>query len=287
MHNEVMSSAFQIQEMDLSVWEKRPHTHSFFEIVYIKEGKGKQCVNKNLIEYTKDNVFLLPPLNCHSFQIEERTQFVFIQFSEAVFQSFSQFNIDYKDWFNKIAYILVNYNRKPGDLIQSSSEKTHLIHLIQFLLFESKQNDKHSAFVYANTLASILSILTRNVEKVFVTTNHYKDSKFNELLNYIQHHLFENDKIRLKHLAEQFAISPSYFAEYFKKNAGQSLQDYVLSSKVKIAEAKFLQTDLSVKEVADQLSFTDASHLSRTFQKFNHVSIKQFKQEGQFRLLKS
>ena len=42
MHTEYSNMAFEVSIETVNKWEKKPHKHSFFELVYIKEGKGKQ-----------------------------------------------------------------------------------------------------------------------------------------------------------------------------------------------------------------------------------------------------
>lgn len=76
---------FEIQEIDLDNWQQRPVKNNFFELVLIKEGKGTQCINYNFYPYEKGSMFLLPPLKCHSFQIEQPTRFVFLKFTSDFF----------------------------------------------------------------------------------------------------------------------------------------------------------------------------------------------------------
>ncbi|MEM6698177.1 MAG: AraC family transcriptional regulator, partial [Bacteroidota bacterium] len=42
----------------------------------------------------------------------------------------------------------------------------------------------------------------------------------------------------------------------------------------------------TLTEIADELSFTDVSHLSKTFKRYAGVSIREFKKQGEYRLLK-
>ena len=81
-------------------------------------------------------------------------------------------------------------------------------------------------------------------------------------------------------------MSPTYFSEYFRAHAGESLQTYLTTSRLKVAEARLLHSDSSAKEIAAQLGFTDTSHLSRTFKKAYGCTIQQFRQRGTFHLLK-
>ncbi len=78
---------FEVEVVELDNWEKRPYKNNFFEIVYIESGSGMQCINYNEFYYRSGNIFLLPPLNCHSFKIIEPSKFYFIRFADNLFHS--------------------------------------------------------------------------------------------------------------------------------------------------------------------------------------------------------
>lgn len=119
----------------------------------------------------------------------------------------------------------------------------------------------------------MLKIVARNIEKDLPKSFGSVDSRFGALLTFIQFHLLAEEKITVKFLSTKFNISPSYFSEYFKRNAQESFQDYVLKSKLKNAEAKALYADQFFKEIASYLGFTDSSHLNRMMRIFYERSL--------------
>ncbi|MEM6807024.1 MAG: hypothetical protein AAF696_36825, partial [Bacteroidota bacterium] len=52
---------FEVQEIELDTWHQRPVKNNFFELVWIKEGKGTQCIDYNVYAYKEGSIFLLPP----------------------------------------------------------------------------------------------------------------------------------------------------------------------------------------------------------------------------------
>ena len=56
-----------------------------------------------------------------------------------------------------------------------------------------------------------------------------------------------------------------------------TVAEYILKSKLRIVETKVIHTDLSIKEIAYQLNFTDSSHLARSFKKVYGMTMKEFK----------
>ena len=280
---------FELLVEEATQWTKRPHQHNFFELVFIEQGEGWQCINHQQFPYQRHNIFLLPPLDCHSFDITTPTRFVFLRFTNQAFAPQQGGGLDFKDWFQKLSYILLNYNRVPGDVIHFGRDKQHLLHAMQLIRDEHARQDTFSPTLIQTTLVTILNLLTRNIEASLLTpaAGAAKPSqRFLQVLNHIQHHLFDHAALRVPALAQQAGVSPTYFSEYFRAHAGESLQTYLTTSRLKVAEARLLHSDSSAKEIAAQLGFTDTSHLSRTFKKAYGCTIEQFRQRGTFHLLK-
>ncbi len=280
MQVEQAHAAFELTVEDTTQWTKRPHQHNFFELVFIEEGEGFQCINHQQVPYQRHNVFLLPPLDCHSFVITTPTRFVFLRFTNQVFVQHRGGELDVRDWFQKLSYILINYNKLPGDVIQSSSDKQHLLHSLQLIRDEHTHPDSFSPTIIQTALVTILNLLTRHIEAALLNVPADADAhsqRFVRVLSHIQHNLFKNTQLRVAALAEQAGMSPTYFSEYFKRHAGESLQTYITKSRLKIAETRLLHSDNSAKEIAFELGFTDTSHLSRTFKKYYGRTIQEFR----------
>ncbi|PWJ60190.1 AraC-like DNA-binding protein [Dyadobacter jejuensis] len=278
MHIEQTIKPFEIHIEILDHWQKRPHQHNFFELVYIDKGTGHQCINQMQFPYAQGNIFLLPPLDCHSFKIEERTTFYFIRFTDLYFTKEAMHG-HYKEWFQKLSYVLSNYNKVAGDIIQTrtSLERELLVHLIKQIHQEYLTKDDYSEPIIESLLMSTLNILARNIEKRYVDEGHNKDYKFGEIIRYIQHHLYDKQKLSLEAIASEFNIAPTYFSEYFKKHSEYSFQEYIIKSKLKLAESYIKHSQYSIKEIAYMLGFTDSSHLSKSFKKNYSVTIQDFK----------
>jgi AraC-like DNA-binding protein len=279
MKTESIDKIFEIDIEEIDVWRKRPYKNNFFEIVYVESGSGTQCIKNHEFSYNSGNIFFLPPLDCHSFRIDKPSRFYFIRFTDHYFIQKENLT-NYQAWFDRIAYVIANYNKVPGDIISSDRERQFIINNIKTIYQEHINVDSYSNSIIAGAMASILNILARSIENRYVDSGNDLDNRFGEILRYINTHILNGDKLRLPILSEKFGISRTYFSEYFKKQAGVSLADYILRSKLKIVETKVLHTDLSLKEIAWQMNFTDSSHLAKSFKRIYGMTVKEFKAKG-------
>ncbi|NJB81286.1 AraC family transcriptional regulator [Wenyingzhuangia aestuarii] len=279
---------FEVQEVELSEWKNRPVKNNFFELVLIKDGEGTQCINYNHYSYSKGSIFLLPPLKCHSFQITKPSKFVFLKFTDSFFKTIHKISIDRNEWFKDASYILSNYNQLPGDIVKNDLDRQHLNMLISMILQESRNYGEDSVTLIKSLMTSVLEILIRNIKKSsFSELSLAKtDDRITKMLTYINEHIEKPEHLKVEHLADVFMMSPTYVSEFFRKQVKVPLREYIIKAKLKLVEIRLLNSDYTLTEIADELAFTDVSHLSKTFKKYTGTSIRDFKKNGDYVLLK-
>lgn len=279
---------FEIQEIELTEWKQRPVKNNFFELVLIKDGEGTQCINYNDYSYTKNSMFLLPPLKCHSFTIEKPTRFVFLKFTDSFFKNVNRITIDRNEWFKEAAYILSNYNQLPGDIIKNEMDRNHLNSLVTMILQESRNYGEESVNLVTSLMTSVLELLIRNIKKssYFEIPKNNSDDRITKMLTYINENIDKTELLKVENLADVFMMSSTYVSEFFKKQVNMSLREYIIKAKLKLVEIRLLNSDFTLTQIADELGFTDVSHLSKTFKRYAGTSIREFKNNGEYMLLK-
>jgi AraC family transcriptional regulator, transcriptional activator of pobA len=277
---EKVHDPFSITITTLDHWEKRNRRNNFFELVYILQGAGEQQVEYTHSSYQKGSIFLLPSSDCHTYRIEETTTFLFIQFNASFFSGEQDCVIDFGKWFCRLNFIIGNYNRRAGELISNDNDKQHLVRLLEMLMYEQQRQDGHSRRIMQGLMVAVLEQIARNVATVLPGEQGFESRRFADLLLHIQYHLLDEDKIAPQYLCQRFGISTNYFSEYFKRNANETYQEFVLRSKLKLAEAKALYTDVSFKEIAYDLGFTDSSHLNKMMKRFYQKGMSDIRKQG-------
>jgi len=240
---------FEVQEIKLDEWKQRPAKNNFFELVLIKEGEGMQCINYNVYDYNQGSLFLLPPLKCHSFRVDQSTKFGFLKFTSAFFQSTVRDTISQNEWFKEAAYLLSNYNQLPGDIINNELDRQHIYTLIDLILKENKNFGVDSTALIKSLMTSILEVLLRNIKR----SVHYEvekssdyDERIMRILNYINEHIAEPDLLKVEHLAKTFLLSPTYLSEFFRKKINVSLREYIIKAKLKLVEIRLLNSNYTL-----------------------------------------
>jgi AraC-like DNA-binding protein len=225
-------STFAIEVATFDEWKARSRKNNFFELVYILDGNGSQSVNYVEYPYQEGGIFLLPTAKCHQYIIRESTKFLFVRFTIGYFIPDTGDQVDYSSWFSRLNFIMGNHNHHPGELIENPGDRQQVKRLLDVILLEHEHKGICSAFIIQNTLVSILGILCRNIQYKVLNGRTFVDSRFADLMNFISFNILDTEKLTVNYLSEKFHISQTYFSEYFKRNASERFQDYVLKSRL-------------------------------------------------------
>ena len=75
--------------------------------------------------------------------------------------------------------------------------------------------------------------------------------------------------LSLADVAREVHVSPNYLTSLFRSISGKSLGRFITDERMQRAAALLVSSELSIKEVAAQLGFTDSYGFSRTFKAFS------------------
>jgi AraC-like DNA-binding protein len=269
---------FNIYLFDATEWQHPVHTHSYFEIIFIRSGRGQHSINGNTFAYRTGDVFLLGPEDYHYFEIQEHTYFCYIRFTEIFIKD--QGPLKTPGWLRTIEFLLNTPYQAGGSIVTKQEEQELLEHLLTVLLHEySHRENKSYELVMDGIMKAILGILARNLVRQQTTglAEAKKPQLIQDILLYIRQHILQPDLLRIDQLSAKFNFSPGYLSVYFKKQTGESLQHYILKYKLKLIENRLLLSDLSISQITYEFGFTDASHLNKLFKKYYGMGPQAFR----------
>lgn len=273
MKTETLHSAYQIEFAELEEFPKSTHKHSFFELVYIISGSGKQCINENEYHYKPGQMFLITPEDSHSFDVETVTQFFFVQFNDVYIHSQTKADGHDKERIKRLEFILHNASHQPGCILCEPGDKLLVKSLVQAIAAESINRKIYHREMVDQLINTIITIVARNIavklpEKIDDNT----DRTILHIISYIQEHIYTPEKLRIEIISDKFGISGGYLGRYFKAHAGENMQQYITNYKIKLVETRLLHSNMRINEIVNELSFTDESHLNRIFKKYKGMN---------------
>lgn len=271
MLKENLHKPYSISFPTADICSKLEHKHSFFELVYIRAGTGTHSLNQSKCSYKAGELFLLTPEDSHYFEIDTTTNFFFLKFNNIYIEknNFSTENIQ------KLEYILQNANHHPECILKNIADRSLVSPIIESIIREHTVTDIYNEEMIHQMVNTLIMIVARNIAKVlpeYVSVS--PDEKALDILQYIQQHIYEPEKLKAEHISNVFAVSNAYIGRYFKKHTHETMQSYITKYKINLIEHRLRFSDKRINEIADEFGFTDVSHLNKFFkkQKGNNLS---------------
>ncbi len=263
---------FEVELFDGDVYEPQSHINTFFEMVFVLEGEGRQVINKNKLPYRPDKLFLIFPEDEHTFEIDTASKLFFLRFNGTYLKNQSN------EWVRKMEFIFHNHNHLPGCILKTITDKPLIRALAEALIREQRQLHPQQDEVCRQLINTIITIAARNMMlQESVSTGNKAKTSSQKLLNYIHHNIYEPQRLNNSVMAKHFNVSTTYVSEYFKKRTGRSLQEYITAYKLKLIETRLRYTDMQINEIVYELGFNDASHMNRIFKKYKGISPTEYR----------
>ena len=97
----------------------------------------------------------------------------------------------------------------------------------------------------------------------------------NRCKDYIFAHLHE--KITVQQIADALYLNPNYLSDLFRKYEGQTIQQYILRKKIRLAQNMLIYSDYSYSKIAAYLGFSSQSHMGTQFKKVTGMTLREYR----------
>jgi AraC-like DNA-binding protein len=269
---------FEVDFKELEQFPKTIRKNNFFELIYVVDGTGIQIINNNKFQYRKGNLFLVTPQDVHSFEISTVTKFFFLRFNEYYVKANSQ-NRE-SETVLRMEYILQNASHRPGCILKNKIDKPLIASLIESIINEQSNQQIYHQKIIEQIVNAIITVVARNIAlKLPKNIKETTGEMVLEILHYIQENIYDPKQLKANIISEHFNISLHYLGKYFKKQTGETLQEYISNYKLRLIEARLLNSDMRINEIADELHFSDESHLNKVFRKHKGINPSEFRKK--------
>lgn len=264
-----------IHEFEDEKFHLPPHTHTYYEIIYIKKGSGIHHLNKNLLSYKTGDLFVISPEDEHYFDIKKNTRFVYIKFTDNYFNSKQNLTCD-EFLVNTPESFMRDKILKETVLKFDKPCKTILRNTIENITIYDQYIDVTNSPIVFYQILSIFGLIKETIRgmNLQLQSTHLDNE---QISNYIHQNIYQPKLVQVKVIADHFNIAQTYFSAYFKRTFSISYREYIHNLRTTLIEKRFHNNQLPIKQIAYEFGFTDESHLSNYFKKRKKMKPTDFK----------
>ncbi|MFK7787840.1 MAG: AraC family transcriptional regulator [Crocinitomicaceae bacterium] len=249
----------------------RPHSHSFYQIIWFKSNKGKHFVDFNSFNVDKDRIFFISKNQVHYFENHVDYEGYLIHFNE----SFILSNETDMNFF--ISYSIFNniqepYFQVPSDLLEELSSYVDQL---------SRESKNKGAFgndsVLSNLLRSILILVERQKRKkrdanVELRQQNGAYLKFQDILE--RNH---SKGWSVSDFAHELSISSKSLNALVKGETGKTVSQVIVDRIILEAKRKLTHSHAQIKQIGYDLGFSDPYYFNKYFKKHVKCSPSEFR----------
>ena len=139
-----------------------------------------------------------------------------------------------------------------------------------------KGNDTISEMqLYMHLLLLLTELAQKGSEHTTQSAHSAQQQAIFEAIRYMNEHI--TDVLSVSEIAAHIGYSPSRFNSIFKDFTGRTPHAYYISLKISEAKYMLLNTDKSISEISEALTFSKASKFNTAFKKECHTTPGQFR----------
>lgn len=247
-----------------------PHRHSFYEIIYIKQGEGNHIIDFEPYPIKPESLYIFSPDQIHFWQIKKPLEGSSIKFNEnfLLLPPSDLYESEYLDFFHNSEY--------PSHLALSDSKSEE----IEFLFNRIDEEYHSDGYVRDLKIRSYLVILLIEIQRIFMEGFSKRDvirgaaivSLFKKLVskNFLMHR-------SAAYYAGKLGISEAYLHELTKGNTGMTPGQIIRKEIATEAKRLLAHTTDTISEIGYKLSFNDPSYFGRFFKRETGFSPKSFR----------
>jgi AraC-like DNA-binding protein len=276
MKASIPQKPLHVDYLDLDRWIMPLRFIDHYELIFIQSGKGCHVVNDKRCAYQPGDIFFLGAHDQYSFLMKQHTSFYRLSFSSLYVSSLLTTNDQPWAHFNKPSSSYL------GSIATGTTDQDNLRALVAMLLSE-KHTCRHLTDnpIVESLMKIILSLVDRFLcqhEALVSPRQSFSSTLTRQIIGYISQHIGEPDRLRMDTLADVFNYSPGHLSALFKRQAGDSIQQFIIRHKLKLVATKLRQTPLTVSQIADEYGFSDVCHLNKLFKRYYHHTPTTYRQ---------
>lgn len=234
-------------------WKFDRHSADFNRMYFILDGKGLIYNENERVEFTPNNIYIIPSGGCYNYRCEEYMEKLFVHFTLSV--------IPHRDLMANIKKVSVfpvsaEDMKKIKDMLYSDS-------IGSALWFQTYM---------CNLIYKALAPFDEEVKKDFRLFTRY-----GEIYRYIESNLYADTTV--KDICRHIGFSQTYIGQKFKADTGQTIKEYIMECLTERIKYLLQYTQMSIKDISDMLHFGGEFYCSKFFKKRVGISPSEYRKK--------
>ncbi|WP_295714018.1 helix-turn-helix domain-containing protein [Mucilaginibacter sp.] len=247
-----------------------PHRKDYYLFVLVKKGNNRHWVDFMPYTIKPDTFYFTVPQQVH---LKEHSGPM-----EGLFASFTDEFLQLEE--NRMLKQLPIIQNPAGahELLLSPQDVAFVEDVMIKMLAEFNTDGSwrnHMLTSWLRVLVIYLSRLyTEQFSETCFTLNYCLLKSFQTLIG--EHYATQHD---VTAYAEKLNITPGHLTEVIKQQSGKTAITHIHERLIVEAKRRLLHTDLSVKQIADELGFEDAAYFNRFFKRLTDTTPINYRQQ--------
>ena len=237
----------------------RPHSHEFYEILYLTHGQLEHSFNKQEpVNIPSGSGVIIPPGVEHSFSANGPYLKRDILIDKTFFQQIcapisSLLNLIHSEYSVRVFTL----NIEEINFLESTFTQ-----MMKELDLPSKQS---------LGLSALFLIFNKFMQ---APSTQIKDTLLNKIIEKLNHPL--HIKNGISSICQELRYTPQYLCHYFKKNMGITMTQYINEIRLKYIAFYLVNTNMSLREIADSVGIESLSYLNKLFYNYFGLTPKKY-----------
>lgn len=254
---------FKISRFKEQIKKTKPHKHDeYYELIFLSDGEGFHCIETEKYLVSTPEFYFLKPGQLHFWQFTSIPKGFVILFKDSHFNGLEE---------NDLIDLYLQLSENTRIKIQ---KEIYPEHILTEILNEYSLNTNYSEQIIHGLLKALfgklLHISENNPYKFILPLSLF--DKFQQLL------IKECPRLhKVNDFADLLFTTPQNLNTICRKHSGKSASEIITAQILLEAKRYILHTDNTINEIADILSFNDASYFVKFFKKTEGLTPVQFR----------
>lgn len=260
------------------------HTHTFFELVYVYDGKCSQKISGQDIHMRTGDFCVVPPGVEHSISVFDDSIIINLMLRRNTLHGMFY---NFLNTPNQLSSFFLNniYARRANDYILfHSGMDSQIRESFLWMLWESLNRQEYHYQCITNALLLDFYLLVRNYSESIQMPlfNNRMDVQRYAIIQYIQDNYRD---ITLAAVAKKFHYSTEYTSRLIKDLTDMTYTQIVRTVRIERSQDFLTNTTMTVANIAEAIGYDTTEHYIRQFKKHTGMTPSAFrKQETRHRM---